>query len=158
VSERRLRFQNRFYDRIRSGAAATALQDRPESGSFDSLRGHKHCLVVTFKRDGTGVPTPVWFGLDDEGRVYFRTGVEVAKVRRLRRNPRVLVAPCNVRGKPLGLSVEGTARVLADEEKAHAEAAIQSNFGLGRRIYERVGDAVGADEAYVEIVPVGGES
>jgi PPOX class probable F420-dependent enzyme len=108
---------------------------------------------VTFKRDGSGVPTPVWFGLDDRGRMYFRTGAEVAKVRRIRNDARVLVAPCSVRGKPVAGSVEGTARVISAGEKDHAEAAIQSNYGLGRRLYESAADAVGGDEAYVEVVP-----
>jgi PPOX class probable F420-dependent enzyme len=129
------------------------VQAAGSTGNFESLREHKYGLVVTFRHDGTGVPTPVWFGLDDDGRLYFRTGADVAKVRRLRSNPRVLVAPCNVRGKPLGPSIEGTARVVPAGETEHAEAAIQSNYGLGRRLYERMGDAVGAAEAYVEIVP-----
>lgn len=122
-------------------------------GGFESLRGHKYCLIVSFKRDGRAVPTPVWFGLDEAGRLYFRTGADVAKVRRIRRNPRVLVAPCTVRGKPLGPSFEGTARVVPASDKEHAEAAIQANYGLGRRMYERMADAVGGDEAYVEVVP-----
>jgi uncharacterized protein len=151
---RRLELQNRFYDRVRSPAAKRAA-DHSTTGGFDHLKGHKYCLVVTFKRDGSPVPTPVWFGLDREGRLYFRTGAEVAKVRRIRAHPRVLVAPCGVRGKPLGPSVDGTARVLPDEEKEHAEQAIQSNYGLGRRLYESAADAVGGDEVYVEVVPSG---
>ena len=154
---RRLSLQNRFYDRIRSRAANRAVQGPSVSGGFDALRGQKYCLIVTFKRDGTGVPTPIWFGLDDAGRLYFRTGADVAKVRRLRTNPRVLVAPCTLRGKPLANSIEGTARVVSVEEKPHAEATIQANYGLGRRLYERGADSVGSDEAYVEIVPAGGE-
>jgi PPOX class probable F420-dependent enzyme len=149
----RLARQNRFYDRIRSRTAQRAAE-RVTTGRFDSLVGRKYALVVTFKRDGTAVPTPVWFGLDTDGRLYFRTGADVAKVRRLRNNPRVLVAPCTVRGKPLGPAVEGTARVVGPHEKDHAEAAIQSNYGLGRRLYERAADAVGGDEAYVEVAPV----
>ena len=151
---RRLDFQNRFYDRVRSGAAKRAA-DHSTTGGFGQLKGHKYCLVVTFKRDGEAVPTPVWFGLDSDGRLNFRTGSEVAKVRRIRNNPRVPVAPCNVRGKPLGPSVEGTARVLGAEDTARAEAAIQSNYGLGRRLYESAADAVGGDEVYVEVVPSG---
>jgi PPOX class probable F420-dependent enzyme len=154
MSKRRLSLQNRFYDGIRSRSARRAAEGPAMGGSFDSLRGHKYGLVVTFKRDGGGVPTPVWFGLDDEGRLYFRTGAEVAKVKRIRNQPRVLVAPCTVRGKPLGPSVEGRARVLDAADKEHAERAIQSNYGLGRRLYEGAADAVGGDEAYVEVVPV----
>jgi PPOX class probable F420-dependent enzyme len=152
---RRLNLQNRFYDRIRHHAAATAVQQPSSGGSFDALRGHKYALVVTFKRDGSAVPTPVWFGLDADGRLYFRTGAEVAKVRRIRNDPRVLVAACTLRGKPRGPSFEGRARVLGADEKAHAEAAIQSNYGAGRRLYESAADAVGGEEAYVEVVPAG---
>ena len=149
---RLLELQNRFYDSIRSKAAYRAAT-HSTTGRFDHLEGHKYGLIVTFKGDGAAVPTPVWFGLDDEGRLYFRTGPDVAKVRRIRRNPRVLVAPCTVRGKPLGASVEGTARELPKDEREHAEAAIQSNYGLGRRLYEGTADAMADDVAYVEVVP-----
>jgi PPOX class probable F420-dependent enzyme len=151
---RLLDLQNRFYDSVRSKAAHGAAE-RFTKGRFDHLKGHKYGLIVTFKRDGEAVPTPVWFGLDHEGRLYFRTGPDVAKVRRIRNDPRVLVAPCTVRGKPLGPSIEGTARVLSTERRAHAEAAIQSNYGLGRRLYEGTADAIVDDVAYVEVVPSG---
>ena len=118
------------------------------------MRGHKYCLLVTFKRDGSAVPTPVWFGIDADGRLYVRTGRDVAKVRRLRNDPRVRVAACTVRGKPLSDAIEGTARVVAAGEEEHAEAALRSNYGLGRRLYEGVGDAVGGVEAvYLEVAP-----
>ena len=87
---RRLQLQNRFYDAIRSRSARRAADGTATRGSFDSLRGHKYGLVVTFKRDGSPVPTPVWFGLDADGRLYFRTGAAVAKVKRIRNQPRVL--------------------------------------------------------------------
>jgi hypothetical protein len=41
------------------------------------------------------------------------------------------------------------------EEKEHAEAAIQSNYGLGRRLYEKTADGVRAEEAYIEVAPAG---
>ena len=59
---------------------------------FDHLKGSKHCLLVTFRRNGEPVPTPVWFGLDS-GKVYARSEERVGKVKRIRANPRVLVAP-----------------------------------------------------------------
>jgi hypothetical protein len=60
-----------------------------------------------------------------------------------------------VRGKPLGRSVEGTARVVAAEEKEHAETAIQSNYGLGRRLYEGGAEPFAGPVPYVEVVPAG---
>jgi PPOX class probable F420-dependent enzyme len=147
-----LELSNRFYDRVRSRAAYGAAE-HSATGPFDHLKGRKYALIVTFKRDDEAVPTPVWFGLGDAGRLYFRTGPNVAKLRRIRNNPRVLVAPCTVRGKPLGPSIEGLARELPREEREHAEAAIQSNYGLGRRLYERGADAMADDVPYVEVVP-----
>jgi PPOX class probable F420-dependent enzyme len=154
MTTRRLELQNRFYDRLRSRAAYRATDQPAASGTFDPLKGHKYCLLVTFKKDGSGVPTPVWFGIDGEGRLYVRTGKDGAKVRRIGNDPRVRVAPCTVRGKPLGAAIEGTARVVPADEEEHAEAALSSNYGLGRRLYEGVGDAVGGIEAiYLEVTP-----
>ncbi len=150
-----LELSNRFYDRLRSAEATRAAEGPAASGGFDHLRGHKYALVVTFRRDASAVPTPVWFGLDGEGMLYFRTGRDVAKVRRIRRDSRVLVAPCTLRGKPLGPSVEGRAATVDPADRARAEQAIQSNYGLGRRLYEGAGDRMGIAEetVYVQVAP-----
>jgi len=103
---------------------------------------------VSYKHDGEAVPTPVWFGVDEQGRLYFRSFTSAAKLRRLENDPRVLIAPCTMRGKPLGPSAPGTARIL-DEHDEHAEAAIQSNYGLFRRTYESTAGA--AEGRYVEV-------
>ncbi len=77
----------------------------------------------------------------------------MGKIKRIRANPRVLVAPCDGRGKPLGPAAEGTARLLGAEEEAKAEDAIQSNFGAGRKIYEGVAMSLGPEGVYVEVTP-----
>ena len=120
---------------------------------FEHLRGHKYCLLVTYKRSGEAVPTPVWFGLGD-GKLYVRSEATVAKVMRIRNDPQVRVAACTARGKPLGPPADGRARVLdqpSDEEEA--EAALRANYGLGRKAYEGAGSALGADTVYLEITP-----
>lgn len=116
------------------------------------MRGHNYALLITYRRDGTGVPTPVWFGLR-EGKVYVHTEPRTAKVRRISANPRVRLAPCTMRGKPRGAAAEGDARVLPREDKATAEAAIQANYGLGRRIYEQPLTRSSLDWVYIEISP-----
>ena len=70
----------------------------------------------------------------------------------------MLVAPCTRTREAARPVDRGDQRASWPRtRKAHAEAAIQSNYGLGRRLYESAADAVGGDEAYVEIVPAGGE-
>ena len=148
VAERMELFFNRFYDSIRSGKARDA--DATAKG-FDHLRGHKYALLVTYKRSGEAVPTPIWFGLDERGRAYVRTGMQAAKVKRIRREPRVKLAPSTTRGKPVGPYAEGMARVCDAGEQEHAERAIQSNYVTFRKLYER---SAGSMEAYyLEVTP-----
>jgi PPOX class probable F420-dependent enzyme len=144
----------RLYDGLRHRKAFEVARSEGAARDFSALRGHKYALVVTFKRSGEPVPTPVWFGLDEQGRLYFRSEPRTAKVRRLRNEPHVRIAPCSMRGKPAGPTVEGRARLLPAEENAPAEAAIRSNYGLGRRIYEAPIDRSSLEMVYVEVSPV----
>ena len=150
VAERLADASNRLYLRVRHPQAWEAEGSR--AGSFESLRGHKYVLLHTFRKSGEAVPTPVWFGLAD-GKLYFRTYADAVKIKRIRRNPRVLVGPCDLRGKPKGTMVEAEARVLSNDEEDRAERAIQSNYGLFRRVYEG-GFAMKVAGAYVEVTPV----
>jgi PPOX class probable F420-dependent enzyme len=151
VAERIAGASNRIYDAIRSPSAREATQRATNNGSLDLLEGHKYCLLTTFKRSGDAVPTPVWFGLAG-GRLYFRTYADAAKIKRIRRNPRVLVGPCDVRGTPKGQMLEAVARVLPKHEEDSAERAIRSNYGLFRRAYE-ASFAMRVEGAYVEVTP-----
>jgi len=146
--ERWLRLQNRALQGIRHRGAFSLT---PSTTGFDALRGRKHAILTTYRRSGEAVPTVVWFGLDDAGRMYLRTEADAFKVKRLRRNPEVLVAPSDLRGKPKGPAAAGTARVLDASENDHAERTIQANYGLGRKVYESGGSRL--DLVYVEVVP-----
>jgi len=141
------------YDRIRSPGAASAARDGATATGFDGLRGHKYALLVSYRRSGEPVPTPVWFGLEGGERMYVRTGADAAKVKRVRADPRVLVGPADARGKPLGALAAGRGRVLDDPgERSHAESALSRSYGLGRRLYERiVGDR--SPSTYLEVTP-----
>jgi PPOX class probable F420-dependent enzyme len=141
---------NRFYDSMRRKDARRILEGQAAARGFDHLDG-RYCIVVTYKRSGEGVPTPVWFGVDDAGRLYFRTYAPAAKVKRIRNDPRVRVAPCTLRGKPLGPAAPGTARILSADDEPHAEETIQSNYGRFRRAYKATSPAF--DAAYVEVTP-----
>lgn len=100
LAERIYRRTNRLYDRARSPAAIQAAHLQPVAG-IDHLRGHRYCVLVSYRRDGTAVVSPLWFGLGD-GRLYVRTGAATAKLQRIRRNAEVRIAPSSVRGAPLG--------------------------------------------------------
>jgi PPOX class probable F420-dependent enzyme len=141
---------NRFYDSIRRDDAAAIAEGEPTASGFGHLSG-PYCLVATYRRSGEAIATPLWYGVDDQGRLYFRTYADAAKIRRIRNDPRVRVAPSTMRGKPKGPAAEGTARVLDAAEEPHAEETIQSNYGLFRRVYEKTGGGFAA--VYVEVTP-----
>ena len=142
--------QNRFYDSLRRDDASTIAEGEAPARGFGHLQG-PYCLVATYKRSGEAVATPLWYGVDGEGRLYFRTHRDSVKVKRIRNNPAVRVAPSTFRGKPKGAAAEGRARVLDEGDVPHAEATIQTNYGLFRRIYELV--AANFDAVYVEVTP-----
>ena len=141
---------NRFYDAIRSGKADDAATRAP-TGSIDDLRKSKYCVLVTYRRNGDPIPSPLWFGVHD-GRLYFRTPADAMKVKRLRNNPEVRVAPSTMRGRLKAAPFVGGARVMEASEEADAERWIQANYSAGRRLYE---GALGGstDGAYVEVTP-----
>jgi uncharacterized protein len=155
LGERLVKLSDRMYDRMRDPGASTAARGEATAPDFAALRGAKYCLLVTYRRSGEPVPTPVWFGLDSEGRLYLRTEADGGKAKRIRANPSVKVAPATQRGKPTGPLAEGSARVLESPDEPRAERALQANYGLGRKLYEGLGKPLGVPLVYLEVSPAG---
>jgi PPOX class probable F420-dependent enzyme len=100
------------------------------------LEGARYINLETFKRDGEGVKTPVWAAPLD-GRLVVLTDGTSYKVKRLRANPRIKVAACDVRGKVKGPWHDGTARILEnDDEKQRAHAALRAKYGWQVRVLD----------------------
>ncbi|OEJ24324.1 PPOX class F420-dependent enzyme [Streptomyces agglomeratus] len=69
--------------------------------------------LTTFRKNGTGVATPVW-AASDGTELYVWTKADSWKVKRIRNDRRVVVTVCDARGrvKEGAPSAEGTARLL----------------------------------------------
>ena len=91
---------HRGFDRMRHRSAFGVDPASAVGGGFDRLRGSRYALLVTFRRSGEAVPSPVWVAVDGEGRAFVRTAQDAAKVRRIRNDPAVLLAPSSGRGRP----------------------------------------------------------
>jgi uncharacterized protein len=131
---------------------ARDIEQAPRTGSIEHVARHKRALLVTFRRDGTPVPTPVWAARGG-AHLYVRSERDAGKLKRLRNDPRLLVAPCTVRGRPLGPPFEARARTLGREEEPVAEAALAARYGLGRELFERAMDLLRVDMCFLEITP-----
>ena len=69
----------------------------PTHTTLEDLADAKFVSLTTFRKNGVGVPTPVWIGRDGDALVV-TTPVGSGKVKRLRNNRTVELRPCNRRG------------------------------------------------------------
>ena len=95
------------------------------------IQGRKYISLTTFRKNGAGVATPVWFG-EQDGNLYVMTRSDMGKTKRIRNNPQVRVAPCTIRGKVTGAEFGATARILPPEEQARARQAINRKYWMAR--------------------------
>ena len=109
-----------------------------------ALSDEKYLLLTTFKKDGTGVATPVWVvGLDDTS-VGFWTSSGSGKAKRLRQPAKVTVQPCDARGRVTAGSAptEAMARLATPTELADIRPKIVAKYGFMTKV-TKVLNAIG---------------
>src|SRR5215471_6559580 len=98
-----------------------------------SFATQKYLNLESYKRDGTPVRTPVWFA-EDQGVLYVYTLANAGKVKRIRRNPRIRIAPCTIRGTVIGPWVEAHATIVDATTAARGHALLRHKYGWMKRI------------------------
>lgn len=91
----------------------------------------KYLSLTSFKRDGTGVATPVWFVIEN-GRLLIHTDPESFKAKRIRRNPSVMIAPCSGSGRLRSDPVPAEAEFLPESEMDHVAALLERKYRIDR--------------------------
>ena len=120
--------------------------------ALDSLRGRKYISLTSFRRDGSAVSTPVEFVMKD-GAVYVRAREGSGKIRRIRANPNVTLAPCDIRGVVKGPVFEGKGAAVEDD------GTLYSLFGDKYGLFWRLGTALRKTRPQpLKIVPKGSET
>jgi PPOX class probable F420-dependent enzyme len=97
--------------------------------SFAELSAARYALLRSFRRDGTPVDTPIWFGLDGDA-LLFRTKMG-PKTRRLATHRDVELAACDYRGRvrPGATTVAGRATILSGAEAERANRVLRERYG-----------------------------
>jgi len=110
---------------------------------FAAFAGHKYLNLETFKKSGEGVKTPVWFAADpsasldsNDAKLYVYTIGVSGKVKRIRNNPRVKIAPCDMRGRVLGEWVEARVAILTGEEAARGMRLLNKKYFPWRQMLD----------------------
>lgn len=125
----------------------TQTIERPveRRADVEALFPGRYLSVTSFKRDGIGVATPVWF-VSDGSRLFALTDLHSPKIWRIRRNPRVLVASCRVDGKLRREHVWARAEVLtAAEDLDRVQKLLLTRYKVSYRIvmlFYRLGRAI----------------
>jgi uncharacterized protein len=119
---------------------------------FAYLYPYEFALLTTFRKNGEAMPTAMWFA-HDLGKLYMVTSATMGKIKRIRNNGRVLLAPCDVRGKVLGEQIEAHAYELPPAQHEYANAVLASKYG---EQYEMSSGEETTDdyETFIEIEPV----
>jgi uncharacterized protein len=90
-------------------------------------------LLTTYKRDGTPVGTAVNIVVEGD-HAYFRTWDTAWKLKRIRNNPRVEVAPSTALGRPTAPAIRARARVLEGQESARAGRLLAREYPVSHGI------------------------
>ena len=95
--------------------------------------------LVTRRRNGAEVATPVWFVLWQD-MACLRTATRFGKVRRLHDDPAVRYAPCDWDGNVSGPWLEGRAELIAatDERAAVIDRLLDEKYGERRAQMSRL--------------------
>ncbi|HEX6777378.1 MAG TPA: PPOX class F420-dependent oxidoreductase [Ktedonobacterales bacterium] len=121
-------------------------------GGIDSLQGN-HILLTTFRKNGEGVPTPVWYGRQGD-HLYVFSLEKAGKVKRIRNSAEVQVAACTGTGRITGSTIEARARILAREEERIARRALRRKYPIAFRFSEVFANGLLRRKwAFLEITP-----
>lgn len=103
------------------------------SGAVDELAAGKYLLLTTYRRTGRAVPSPVWVVRTAHGLGVW-TVADSGKVKRIRREPRVTVATCDIRGNHAGPSYEARAELLDQDATEQVRRLLVRKYGMAGRL------------------------
>ncbi|MGH9965861.1 MAG: PPOX class F420-dependent oxidoreductase [Nitrososphaeraceae archaeon] len=108
---------------------AFSSKDMSSADPISTLSPYRYINLETLKRNGEGVTTTVWFTIDGR-KINVVTRNQTGKVKRLRNNPNVRLAPCGIRGHLKGQWFNGKASFASPEELNHALSLRNKKYGL----------------------------
>jgi len=97
------------------------------------FEGQKYLCLETYKKNGQGVKTPVWFVISD-GMIYVATAQSSGKAKRLHHNKSVKIVPSNYKGEPKGNWIDGQAFFGNESELNLTMSLRNKKYGLLSKI------------------------
>lgn len=102
---------------------------------MNQFENQNYLNIETFRRNGQGVRTPVWF-VKDGGDIFIRTGANSGKVKRIRNNPEVQLAPCKADGTVIGEWIPAKGREITDPDTdKHIDLLLGKKYGIQKKLF-----------------------
>lgn len=108
---------------------------------FSRFRKEEFLSLETYRKNGETIKSPMWFAQENDA-LYLWTMADTSKVKRIRNNPHVNIAPCKRMGEVTGEWM--TAHATIDDSPvmvAQVEAMLLKKIGLFFRIFRFI-DAI----------------
>ncbi len=132
-----------------SDPAALVARDARRAGEI-ALADARFIDLVTFRRTGESVGTPVLFTIDGE-RLLVRTAHDAGKLKRLAHTTRVELAPCDSRGHRIGSARQGHARILGPEAAAQTLARLHARYRVAGPLFTAIRHLRGKRDVIIEV-------
>lgn len=120
--------------------------------SYAALQQEQYISLKTFRKNGEGLATPVWFALEGD-KLYVLTLENSGKHKRLKNNPQVELMPCDARGTTHGTTYKGQAKIHAADSEGgkYANNALSKKYGFVKRFFDLFQNLRGSKRVYFEI-------
>ncbi len=102
---------------------------------LEQFQNKEYIRLETFRRNGQGIPTPVWFVTEDD-MLFVRSYASSGKVKRMRHNPHVRITPSDALGRPLGVTIEGTALRVDGDKEIRISQLLYRKYGLMKMSFD----------------------
>ena len=110
-----------------------------DSSSAQVLKSAKYVSLITFRKSGEPVRSPVWFAQFGENPNSYGviTETNAGKVKRIRANSNIEVQVCDIKGgvEPGAQKFSGVAHLVTGAEAVAVRKAISKRYGLTYKLF-----------------------
>lgn len=122
------------------------------SNPLKQFEKHQYMTLETFRKNGEGVKTPVWFAQDGENTIRVWTQTTTGKVKRILRDGKVRIIPSTAAGEPLGEWTDAQASILGtSEDVKYVQNLFYKKYGWMFNMFAALGKMRGAIYTTIEI-------
>jgi uncharacterized protein len=124
-----------------------------ETRETSELQTGKYINVETYRRSGDAVRTPVWFV--ESGGIYFIvTRGDSGKVKRLKHNQKIKVAPCRMDGEVIGNWFDAEGSFVESEEVMNViKGLFDQKYGAISRITNMFSKMQRKKRVFIKVLP-----